>query len=815
MDTKQTLQTLLTLYDEGWPIVLQGDDMTWGADQLKQGDLEQLTHLHNINNGLDQNYDVAFENSNHPLLRYLRGESFLYDNDDIDTTTVADGDVTVLARGFAVGKQSHGGPAVIVRDNTADGKGILLVKLLTLNQVRPQWQAEALVGSIVNWLLNKADRCVCGATIGACKQSTQSCTDGAWGACEGVPPIHEVCNGVDDDCNGRSDDGIVCDCLDGETEACGTDIGECVAGSRQCQGGGWGQCVGTVLPAPEICDGKDNDCDGQVDEDIIVACGGSMVAPCKMGVRYCVEGELGPCQGAIEPQPESCDGVDNNCDGQTDENHVCECDDGDTRACPAIGGCSGGVQRCDNGLFGECQGAATPQPEICNGVDDDCDGQADEDLVQACGSAVGQCGQGSQRCAAGVWGACLDATLPGREVCDGVDNDCDGLTDNGIGCACQNGQTRQCGKDEGVCAYGVQACWDGAWGGCKDGVEPQVELCDGLDNDCNGIVDDIEPRACGVSDVGACRLGQQRCVEGEWSACRGDVEPGAEVCDGIDNDCNGATDEGCKSFTPAIIPQRKSHIPASSGKAIVSEKDRQRAQLQVDIIAAPPRIAAVDQRFGVQAIVRNVGDSTLPNVVADASSSAGWIGESVPVGTLEPNESRIITVAFRNTLCPDADIPLILLPDDALLVVKAHSGEVADNDNVTRPVSAPPLGVVAKPLGDRLRTCLFIDNNGRPARHQLEVELEVYDQKKDAIIDLLSPVRVGADQAVIAVNDYPLAAMPTSKIYHVRANMYEGGRLFESSYHVAEARSTVDLSTIRIPARRTLWDAIKELLGVA
>jgi hypothetical protein len=135
-------------------------------------------------------------------------------------------------------------------------------------------------------------------------------------------------------------------------------------------------------------------------------------------------------------------------------------------------------------------------------------------------------------------------------------------------------------------------------------------------------------------------------------------------------------------------------------------------------------------------------------------------------------------------------------------------------DNTTLPVQGPDLGVITKPLGDRLRACIVIDNKGRPARDKLEVELEVYDQKKDEIVDLLSPVRVAAGQTLLTVRDYPLSEIPVPKLYHVRANMYENGSLFEAAYHVAETRSTVDLTNVNIPARPGFWAMLKQLFGV-
>ncbi len=76
---------------------------------------------------------------------------------------------------------------------------------------------------------------------------------------------------------------------------------------------------------------------------------------------------------------------------------------------------------------------------------------------------------------------------------------------------------------------------------------PQPEECDGKDNDCNGVIDDLPPRSCytgpaGTAGVGSCRAGRQACAKGAWGECQGEVLPAAEQCDQQDADCDGKLD---------------------------------------------------------------------------------------------------------------------------------------------------------------------------------------------------------------------------------------------------------------------------------
>ena len=424
------------------------------------------------------------------------------------------------------------------------------------------------------------------------------------------PGATEVCNGVDDNCDGNIDEGVQTTFYadaDGDgygdasssLSACSAPEGY-VTDNTDCNDGD-----AAVNPgATEVCNGIDDNCDGNIDEDLTfdtwyADADGDGYGDAVMSATTCdgaPEGyvadntDCNDGDAAVNPgATEVCNGIDDNCDGNTDEGveTTFYADaDGDgygdagstTSACSAPEGYVADNTDCNDGDAAVNPGAT----EVCNGIDDNCDGNIDEDLTfdtwyaDADGDGYGDAAMSATTCDGAPEGFVADNTdcndadavvNPGAtEVCNGIDDNCDGNTDEGVettfyadadgdGYGDAGSTTSACSAPEGYVADNTD---------CNDAdaaVNPgATEVCNGVDDNCDGNIDEgvettfyADADGDGYGDAGssvsACSAPEG--YVGDNTDCNDSdaaVNPGAtEVCNGVDDNCDGNIDEGVET----------------------------------------------------------------------------------------------------------------------------------------------------------------------------------------------------------------------------------------------------------------------------
>jgi hypothetical protein len=306
-----------------------------------------------------------------------------------------------------------------------------------------------------------------------------------------------------DKCSGKAGATYVPD------DSCG--VGYCRSHNRAstCVNGSETQCkAGEPLRGSDAtCDGIDDDCDGQVDEDFGMRSSSCGKGACgRTGTVSCVAAKaVDSCIAGAPPaaDDDSCDGIDDDCDGEIDEDYPDK-----TSSCAAGACASAGTISCSDGkVVDSCSAKAqvSSSDATCNNVDEDCDGMVDEDYKSSatkCG--VGACARtGSTSCSKGkVVDSCKPAGAPSDQdtSCNNVDDDCNGKVDDGFASS-----PTQCGQ--GVCAAsGTLTCESG---GTKDSCAPGQPSSssddafvpgNGLDDDCDGQVDEDVP-ACNTAPL--------------------------------------------------------------------------------------------------------------------------------------------------------------------------------------------------------------------------------------------------------------------------------------------------------------------------
>ncbi len=288
-----------------------------------------------------------------------------------------------------------------------------------------------------------------------------------------------------------------------------------------------------------------------------------------IGVRRCGPLGLTDCSAAT-PSAETCDAQDNDCDGSTDEDlGLVPCTtENDHGICEGNGTCFNGDVLCN---------APQAQPESCDGIDNDCDGAIDEGFKDSDGDGIADCRENDKDGDGDADESDCEPENPAihhgaPEICDGVDNNCNHFIDENGAQGC-----RPYYRDQDQDGFGLSSdsqCFCGGpqgfhivetAGDCDDkagDVHPNaVEVCaNERDDDCDGQVDEQDALDCvnffrdadgdtfGANDDMRClcvpAAPYDLSTPGDCEDNNPNINPDAiERCDGIDNDCDGATDE--------------------------------------------------------------------------------------------------------------------------------------------------------------------------------------------------------------------------------------------------------------------------------
>ena len=335
----------------------------------------------------------------------------------------------------------------------------------------------------------------------------------------------ETCNADDEDCDGVVDNGFDGD-ADGVT-TCGPDGDPSATGDNDCDDTDASDFPG----ATELCNADDEDCDGVLDNGYDLDGDGFTVCGADGDVTATADNDCDDADILDNPNGiETCNGDDENCDGVADDGL-----DGDADGVTPCGpdGVPGNADDdCDDGASTTFPGAT----EVCNAVDDDCDGTPDDGL-DGDGDGVTPCGPDG--IAGNADDDCddSDGTVSPleAEICDALDQDCDTVADDGLD-----------GDGDGVTPCGPDGIVGNADDDCDDAVDTTfpgaTEVCDGVDNDCDSTADDgLDGDTDTVTPCGP--DGTFGTPDDDCDDADEDTWPGAtELCDGIDNDCSGHPD---------------------------------------------------------------------------------------------------------------------------------------------------------------------------------------------------------------------------------------------------------------------------------
>ena len=506
-------------------------------------------------------------------------------------------------------------------------------------------------------------------------------------SCVATAAVDTTCNGVDDNCNGATDEGFV-----SAANTCG--VGACAAtGVTTCVAGIAGSsCVaGTPALTDGTCNGVDNDCDGQTDEGFAPVANTCGVGACSaVGTTTCTGGVTGSScvVGTAAASDATCNGVDNDCNGATDEDVVA------VAATCGVGACAAsGVTTCVAGVAGSTCVAGTPSPidNDCDGVDDDCDGGTDEGFApvsRICGDS----------CAGG---AAITTCVAGRRVESACVPAADGAVciDSGpctLAAACQAGE-----------------CTVTRSRSCNDSNPCTADRCDDLTG-CvstplgNGSsCDDGNP--CTTTDAcqaGICAGPALACAAPTDCEEQGICNVATGVCDyAFIDGCDPGCEPGADTTRPTMVcPIGKNAECTNGGNAVV-----------VGTATARDACGAVTITSDAS-VIYPLGETVVTFTGRDV---AGNTATCTTLVTVADNDAPLVTCPADATVAGDR-----LTCDGVVTLTQPTASDACDGDGVT--VVGPPLDVRFAP-GTTVNTWFAIDAAGNQAECSTRVTVTGID----------------------------------------------------------------------------------------